>query len=102
MLIVIINVNLIVGKAVRAVQIEAAREFGDDEMFYQHLVAELGTDSALEKQLLRVREEIIGKTPRSRNAFDPAKFIQGMFGDTNDIMLDYNDLKDGYRKTLIE
>ena len=27
-----------VGKAVRAVQIEAAREFGDDEMFYQHLV----------------------------------------------------------------
>ena len=91
-----------VGKAVRAVQIEAAREFGDDEMFYQHLVAELGTDSALEKQLLRVREEIIGKTPRSRNAFDPAKFIQGMFGDTNDVVLDSNDydLKDGWRDDI--
>ena len=33
-----------VGKAVRAVRIEAAKEFSEDEDFYQHLVAELGTD----------------------------------------------------------
>ena len=54
----------------------------------------------MEKQLLRVREEIIGKTPRSRNAFDPAKFIQGMSGDTNDVVLDSNDLKDGWRDDI--
>ena len=35
-------------------------------------MAELGTDSAIEKQLLRVMHEIIGPTPRARNE----RFIQ--------------------------
>jgi hypothetical protein len=35
-----------VGKAIRIVRIEAAEEFGEDDYFYLHLVAELGTDSA--------------------------------------------------------
>ena len=59
------------GKAVRKVRIEAAEEFGDDEDFYQHLVVEMGTDSSIEKQLLRVRAEIIGTTPRNRNDVHP-------------------------------
>ena len=63
-----------VGKQVRAVRIDAACEYSEDEDFYQHLVAELGTDKALEKQLLRVRHEIIGPTPRSRNSFNPEEF----------------------------
>ena len=51
-----------VRKAVRAVRIQAADEYGEDEDFYLNLVAELGTDSALEKQMLRVRLEIIAKS----------------------------------------
>ena len=89
-----------VGKAVRAVRIEAAKEFSEDADFYQHLVAELGTDSALEKQLLRVRAEIIGPTPRSRNMFDPINFMKRIFGDTNDVVCDSNNLEDGWRKEI--
>ena len=60
------NPALPCGQAVRTVRIQAATEFGNDDDFYKHLVAELGTDAALEKQLLRVRHEVIGPTPRSR------------------------------------
>ena len=89
-----------VGKAVRAVRLEAAREYGDDENFHQNLVAELGTDSALEKQLLRVRAEVIGPTPKSRNTFDPALFMKRIYGDTDDVVLDSNDLKEGWRDEI--
>ena len=44
-----------VGKAIRKIREDAAKRYVADEEFYCHLVAELGTDSALEKQLLRVR-----------------------------------------------
>ena len=60
------NPALPCGQAVRTVRIQAATEFGNDDDCYKHLVAELGTDAALEKQLLRVRHEVIGPTPRSR------------------------------------
>ena len=33
-------------------RVEAAEKFGDDEDFFLHLIAELGCDSGLEKQLL--------------------------------------------------
>ena len=56
-----------VGIAARKIHEEAYEEFGDDEDFYDHLVSELGTDAALEKQLLRTRYEHIGQTPRNRN-----------------------------------
>ena len=75
------------GKVVRTVRIEAADEFGDDETFYQHLVAELGTDSAIEKQLLRVRAEVIGPTPRSRSHFHPEDFLDRIYGDRNDVIV---------------
>ena len=89
-----------VGKAVRAIRIEAAREYSEDEVFYQKLVAELGTDSALERQLLRVRAEVIGPTPRSRNEFQPKNFISRIFGDTNDVVLDSNDLSEGWKDDI--
>ena len=44
-----------VGKAVRTVRVQEAEGYSEDTEFYQHLIAELGTDSALERQMLRVR-----------------------------------------------
>jgi hypothetical protein len=90
-----------VGKAVRAVRIEAAEEYGDDEDFCQNLIAELGTDSALEKQMLRVRIEIIGPTPKSRNLFDPEHFLTRIYGDkSNVIVCDSNKLDDKWRDAI--
>ena len=57
--------------AVRKVKIEAAEMFAEDEDFYQHLLSELGHDSALESQMLRVRYKIIGETPKSRTFVNP-------------------------------
>ena len=90
-----------VGKAVRTVKVEAAEEFGADDDFYLHLVAELGTDSALEKQLLRVRAEIIGHTPKSRNAFDAENFLKHIYGTTNNVVVcDSNKLGDDWREKI--
>ena len=74
-----------VGKAVRKVRVEAAERFGDDEDFFLHLIAELGCDSALEKQLLRVRQEIYGPTPRSRIDFEPEIFLEKIYGDKENV-----------------
>ena len=95
------NPALPCGQAVRTVRIQAATEFGNDDDFYKHLVAELGTDAALEKQLLRVRHEVIGPTPRSRNAFDAQNFIERIYGIEDDlIVLDSNMLGDKWREEI--
>ena len=87
-----------VGKAVRTVRVEAAEEYGDDKEFYHHLISELGTDSALEKQMLRVRAEIIGPTPRSRNQFKPEEFLKRIFGEKNKVIVcDSNKLADDWK-----
>ena len=89
------------GEVVRKVRVEAANEYSDDDDFYNHLLAELGNDSALEKQMLRVRHEVIGPTPRSRNAFDPVSFIQNIYGDKEDlIVLDSNELDENWRSEI--
>ena len=64
------------GEAVRTVRIQAAKDYGDDSAFYNQLITELGTESALEKQLSRVGHEIIDPTPRIRNDFDPINFLE--------------------------
>ena len=87
-----------VGKAVRKVREAAADEYGEDEDFYQHLDAELGTDSAIEKQLLRVRLEVIGQTPKSMNEFQPFVFLERIYGENNIIVCDSNQLKEDWRK----
>ena len=90
-----------VGIAARKIREEAYEEFGDDEDFYDHLVSELGTDAALEKQLLRTRYEVIGQTPRNRNSFEPKEFLDRIYGDTNKVLVcDSNELEDGWRKEI--
>ena len=87
------------GEVVRTIRVQAASEYGEDDDFYKHLVAELGTDSALERQMLRVKHEIIGPTPKSRNEFDPINFIERIFENDDDdiIVLDSNLLEDNWK-----
>ena len=95
------NPTQAVGKAVRAIRIEASEEFRKEKDFYSHLIAELGTDSALEKQLLRVRSEVIGNTPNSRNGFHPVEFLNGIYGENNDIVVcDSNNLDENWRELI--
>ena len=90
-----------VGKAVRAVRVEAAHEYSEDEDFYLHLIAELGCDSALEKQLLSVWSEIIGPTPKTRNEFDAQDFLKRVFGpDDNVVVCDSNKLGEDWREEI--
>ena len=90
-----------VSHAARVVRLEAAREYGDDEEFHQNLVSELGSDAALEKQLLRVRYEVMGETPRSRNAVDPVKFFEGVFGEDGNVVVgDSNELDANWRDEI--
>ena len=89
-----------VGKAVRTVRVQAAELYSNDDDFYSHLITELGTDSALEKQLLRIRTDVIGKTPKSRNEFNPEEFLSGIYKDNDIIILDSNKLDDNWRRLI--
>ena len=90
-----------VGHAAWSIRIEAAKEYSDDEEFYQNLVIELGSDAALEKQLLRVRYEVIGETPRTRNEFNPESFLKGIFGEENGVVIgDSNELDKNWREEM--
>ena len=61
----------------------------------------MGTDSALEKQLLRIRYEVIGTTPRSRNHINPRKFFEDIYGPENGVVVgDSNELGDDWRTEL--
>ena len=85
----------------RAVRVEAAHEYSEDEDFYLHLIAELRCDSALEKQLLRVRSKIIGPTPKTRNEFDAQDFLKRVFGpDDNVVVCDSNKLGEDWREEI--
>ena len=54
-----------------------------------------------EKQLLRVRAEIIGQTPKSRNEFDAQDFLKRVFGpDDNVVVCDLNTLEDDWREKI--
>ena len=63
------NDNLSCGKIVKIIRSEAKTEFGKDQVFYNELLAELGPDSALEKQLLRVRKEVLVKKEQVETEF---------------------------------
>ena len=90
-----------VGRAVRKVRVAAAEKYGDDEEFFMHLIAELGCDTALEKQLLRVRQEIYGPTPRSRNGFEPKMFLNQIYGEKdNVVVMDSNDMPEGWKDKI--
>ena len=92
-----------VEKAIRKVRVEAAEKYGEEKDFYLHLIAELGSDSALERQLLRVRAEIYGSTPRSRDEVNPIDFFEKVYGEKHDVVvLDSNSMSDGWREALTE
>ena len=93
------NPTQAVGKAVREIRVKASEEYKNDKLFYSHLIAELGTDSALEKQLLRVRHDVIGKTPANRNEFDPTEFLERVYGE-NMIVCDSNNLESNWRDQI--
>ena len=89
------------GKIVRKVTLEASIKYGDDEDMWHHIVAELGPEKAMEKLLIRIRMEVIGKTPKNRNQFDPNYFLSKIYGlDHGIITMDSNKLKDNWREKI--
>ena len=51
-------------EAVRSIRKQYAEKYDDDDDLFDQLIAELGPDKPLDKQLLRVRKEIIGITSK--------------------------------------
>ena len=95
------NPTLPVGKAIRQVKVEAARQYSENEELYSNIVSELGPDSALDKQMYRVRQEVIGPTPKSRNDFIPKDFLLNIFNDeSNTIVMDSNNLDESWRRKI--
>ena len=95
------NPTMPVGQAIRQVKVEAAKQYSENEELYAKIVAELGTESALENQMYRVRKEVVGPTPKTRNDFDAKKFLSRVFNDeSHTICMDSNDLDEGWRHKL--
>ena len=95
------NPTLPVGKAIRQVKVEAVRQYSENEELYSNIVSELGPDSALDKQMYRVRQEVIGPTPKSRNDFIPKDFLLNIFNDeSNTIVMDSNNLDESWRRKI--
>ena len=51
---------------------------------------------AIDKRLLRARQKVIGKDQKSRNDFDPKTVL----GDSDIIVLDSNDLSEGWKERI--
>ena len=71
-----------VSLAVKKIKTEAEEKYNEteeDALLWKAIVDELGPDSAMEKRLLRVREKVIGKTPKSRETFYPKEFLDNVF-----------------------
>ena len=50
---------------------------------------------------MRVRAEVIGQTPKSRNAFDAREFLNRVYGKENDVIVcDSNLLGEGWREEI--
>ena len=59
---------------------EAANIYGNDEELFNKITYELGANRPIVKQLLRVRHDVIGKTPQNRNDFNVNEFINNVLG----------------------
>ena len=73
--------HLPVSEAINSVRIDFAKKYEPDDDTFDFVLAELGPNKPLARQLLRVREEMIGKTPINRDEFKPKNFISKNFGD---------------------
>ena len=90
-----------VGEAIKAVKLQAAEEFGDDDDKFNEIVAALGTHHALELRLLRVRDSVIGSMPKNRDSFDPSYFLQKIFGKNHKVeVMDSNKLPDNWEDII--
>ena len=67
-----------VGEAIKSVRVSYSEQYDDNEDLFDSIMAELGPDRPLLKQLLRVRHEIIGKTPQNKNDFYPEEFLKNL------------------------
>ena len=91
-----------VGQAIKKIRIEAAEKYSNDEDFYANLVAELGSDTALEKQMYRVRSEIVGPTPKGRHLFHPENYLENLYNDKNIVVCDSDNLSDNWRDKILK
>ena len=88
-------------ESVRSIRKQFAEKHDDDDDVFDQIMAELGPDKPLEKQLLRVRKEIIGKTPINRDRFDPNYFLRRVFGKEHNIVtMDSNKFETGWKARL--
>ena len=90
-----------VTEAIKQVRRLYSERYDDDDVLFDQIMAELGPDKPLIRQLLRVRNEVIGKSPKNRNEFDPEAFLSKIFGDDHNIItLDSNKLEPGWRSLI--
>ena len=93
--------QLPVSEAINKVRLEFARKYEPDDDTFDFVLAELGPNKPLARQLLRVREEVIGKMPLNRDEFQPNNFLVRLFGEKDDIeVMDSNDLEPGWENKL--
>ena len=87
--------------AISNVRKSFAEKFDADDETFDHIIAELGADKPLERQLLRVRKEIIGNTPINRDRFDQEYFLRRIYGMENGgVVMDSNKLDNSWREKL--
>ena len=91
----------VLAEAIQTVRRKYSEEFAEDEDVFEQIIAELGPDKPILRQLLRVRLEIVGKTPVNRNKFDPSYFLRKLRGNDHKIVvMDSNELEDGWRNRI--
>ena len=90
-----------VGDAIRSVRKVFAENYDEDDDLFDQIIAELGPDKPIEKQLLRVRKEIIGTSPINRNRFDQEYFLRRVFSKEHGIIsMDSNLLSPDWREQI--
>ena len=90
-----------VGEAIKCVKMDIVEELGDDDEYYMEVISSLGSNHALELRLLRVRDEMIGSMPKSRDHFDPVYFLERIYGENNKVVvLDSNKLSPNWEDQI--
>ena len=89
-----------VNEAIRAVKFEYAQRFSDSPLLPE-IVADLGSQSSLEQMCLRVRQAVIGKSPKGRDEWEPEKYLEGVYGEEHGAMvLDSSKLPDNWEQRI--
>ena len=89
--------------AIKKIRNLYAKRYTDtnQEELFDEIIVELGPDKPLERQLLRVRQEIIGNIPTNRDFFDADYFLRRVYGrNHNIIVMDSNRLNADWRERI--